>query len=76
MEVNAAVFDVDHDFTGCVAGVDEVLRQQGLLRSARCLEPAERLSPGQRERIAAVRAAYPGWLDEEFVARNRERWLS
>jgi dihydrodipicolinate synthase/N-acetylneuraminate lyase len=76
VEVNAAVFDVDHGFAGCVAGVNEVLRQQGLLRSARCLAPAERLSPGQRERIAAVRDRYPGWLDEEFVAEHRDRWLT
>jgi hypothetical protein len=59
-----------------VTGVNEVLRQQGLLRSARCLVPSERLSPGQREKIAAVRSMYPGWLDEEFVARHRGRWLS
>src|SRR5699024_909595 len=29
VEVNAAVFDVLHDFAGCVPGVNEVLRQQG-----------------------------------------------
>ena len=75
VEVNGAVFDVDHGFAGCVAGVNEVLRQQGLLRSARCLSAAERLSPGQRERIGAVRARYPGWLDEQFVAERRDRWL-
>lgn len=75
VEINAAVFDVDHDFAGCVAGVNEVLRQQGLLRSARCLSAAERLSPGQRERIREVRARHPGWLDEEFVAEHRDRWL-
>jgi hypothetical protein len=76
VEVNAAVFDVDHGFAGCVAGVNEVLRQQGLLGSARCLAPAERLSPGQAERIAGVRARFPEQLDEEFVAANRDRWLS
>jgi len=76
VEINAAVFDVDHGFAGCVAGVNEVLRQQGLLRSARCLSPAERLSPGQRERIRDVRERYPGGLDEEFVAEHRDRWLA
>jgi dihydrodipicolinate synthase/N-acetylneuraminate lyase len=75
VEVNAAVFDVDHGFAGCVAGVNEVLRQQGLLASARCLAPAERLSPGQAERIAGVRARFPELLDEEFVAAHRDRWL-
>ncbi|GAA5134818.1 dihydrodipicolinate synthase family protein [Pseudonocardia adelaidensis] len=76
VEINAAVFDVDHGFAGCVAGVNEVLRQQGLLRSARCLSAAERLSPGQRERIQDVRDRHPGWLDEEFVAEHRDRWLA
>jgi hypothetical protein len=76
VEINAAVFDVDNGFAGCVPGVNEVLRQQGVLRSARCLADADRLSPGQVEKIAAVRARYPDWLDEEFVARNRDRWLA
>ncbi|MHA6624859.1 dihydrodipicolinate synthase family protein [Pseudonocardia sichuanensis] len=75
VEVNAAVFDVDHGFAGCVAGVNEVLRQQGLLGSARCLAPEERLSPGQAERIAGVRKRFPELLDEEFVAAHRDRWL-
>lgn len=75
VEVNAAVFDVDNAFTGCVAGVNEVLRQQGLLASARCLSPDDRLSPGQRERITTARERYPSRLDEEFVAEHRDRWL-
>lgn len=75
VEVNAAVFDVDHDFAGCVPGVNEVLRQQGLVRTARCLG-RDVLSPGQSERIAAVRARYPDLLDEEFVAANRDGWLA
>ena len=76
VEVNAAVFDVLNDFAGCVPGVNEVLRQQGLLSSARCLTETERLSPGQPELIASVRQRFPGLLDEEFVAANRDRWLA
>ena len=75
VEVNAAVFDVAHDFAGCVPGVNEVLRQQGLLSSAQCLSETERLSPGQTELIAGVRQRFPGLLDEEFVAEHRDRWL-
>ncbi|MBP2479060.1 dihydrodipicolinate synthase/N-acetylneuraminate lyase [Crossiella equi] len=76
VEVNAAVFDVAHRFAGCVAGVNEVLRQQGLLTSAACLSPAERLSPGQADLIAEVRRRFPTLLDEDFVAAHRDDWLS
>lgn len=76
VEVNAAVFDVLNDFAGCVPGVNEVLRQQGLLSSARCLTESEQLSPGQSELIASVRQRFPGLLDEEFVAANRDRWFA
>jgi hypothetical protein len=76
VDVNAAVFDVDHDFAGCVAGVNEVLRQQGLVPTVRCLGKRDILSPGQAEQIAQVRERYPNVLDEEFVATHRDDWLA
>ena len=75
-EANAAVFDAGNGFAGCIAGINEVLRRQGLLRSARCLDPAERMSPGQAAAITRVGKAYPRLADDEFVARNLDRWLS
>lgn len=75
-EVNAAVFDVHHGFAGCVAGVNEVLRQQGLAPSAVCLSDTERLSPGQVELIAAARCRFPDLLDEEFIAEHADAWLT
>ena len=75
VEVNAAVFDVLHDFAGCVPGVNEVLRQQGLVQTASVLGP-DRLSPGQAGLIAQVRDSYPDLLDEDFVAENKDDWLS
>lgn len=75
-EINSAVFDTQHGFAGCVAGVNEVLRQQGLVRTSLCLDPVERLSPGQQEAIAEARRRYPELLDEAFVAENLERWRS
>lgn len=75
-EVNAAVFDVRNAFVGCVAGVNEVLRQQGLAPTAECLGDAERLSPGQSELIAEARERYPDLLDEAFIAENSDAWLS
>ncbi|WIY00963.1 dihydrodipicolinate synthase family protein [Amycolatopsis mongoliensis] len=75
VEVNAAVFDVAHGFAGCVAGVNEVLRQQGLLGSSRCLSTAERLSPGQAELIEQARHRFPHLFDETFVREHRDDWL-
>jgi dihydrodipicolinate synthase/N-acetylneuraminate lyase len=74
-EMNAAVFDVAHDFHGVIAGCHEVLRRQGLLESIRCLDPKEGLSPGQAELLTAVAARYPELTDDAFVAAHREEWL-
>jgi len=75
-EINSEVFDVKHAFAGCVAGVNEVLRQQGLVGTSICLDDNDRLSDGQAEAIAAMRRRYPELLDEAFVAENLERWRS
>ena len=75
-DCNGAFFDVANDFKGCIAGVHEVLRRQGLLEGTWCLDPDERLSPGQTAEIDRVYAAYPELNDDAFVAANLERWLA
>ncbi len=75
-EANSALFDVQHQFHGCIAGLHEVLRRQGLLAGTWCLDPGEGLSPGQREEIDRVLRSYPGLNDDDFVAQHRDRWLS
>ncbi|MBY0338255.1 MAG: dihydrodipicolinate synthase family protein [Acetobacteraceae bacterium] len=74
-EMNAAIFDVAHDFHGVIAGCHEVLRRQGLLETIRCLDPRETLSPGQAELITDVARRYPELTDDAFVAAHREAWL-
>jgi dihydrodipicolinate synthase/N-acetylneuraminate lyase len=74
-EANAAVFDAANGFAGCIAGVHEVLRRQGLLAGTWCLDPEETLSPGQAKEIARVCAAYPDLTDDDFVAEHRDEWL-
>ncbi|WP_296352644.1 dihydrodipicolinate synthase family protein [Ramlibacter sp.] len=74
-DCNAALFDVAHDFHGCIAGCHEVLRRQGLLEGTWCLDPAEGLSPGQAEALSRVARDYPHLTDDAFVARHRARWL-
>jgi dihydrodipicolinate synthase/N-acetylneuraminate lyase len=74
-DANAAFFDARNGFSGCIAGIHEVLRRQGLLEGRWCLDPAEDLSPGQEAEIDRVLSAYPHLADDAFVAENRERWL-
>jgi hypothetical protein len=75
-DCNAALFDVAHDFHGCIAGCHEVLRRQGLLEGTWCLDPQEGLSPGQAEALTRVARDYPHLVDDGFVAQHRERWLA
>jgi dihydrodipicolinate synthase/N-acetylneuraminate lyase len=72
---NSAFFDAAHGYAGCVAGLHEVLRRQGLLEGTWCLDPKEGLSPGQKEEIDRVCAAYPHLNDDAFVATHRDEWL-
>jgi dihydrodipicolinate synthase/N-acetylneuraminate lyase len=72
---NSAVFDVAHDFHGCIAGCHEVLRRQGILQGVWCLDPNEGLSAGQAEELDRVRRDYPHLVDDDFVRANLARWL-
>ncbi len=74
-DMNAALFDAAHNFAGCLPGIHEVLRRQGLLRTTACLDPHEQLSAGQATEITRVARAYPWLVDDEFVAANKSRWL-
>ncbi|WHX51218.1 dihydrodipicolinate synthase family protein [Paenibacillus woosongensis] len=74
-DANAAFFDPGHDFHGCIPGIHEVLRRQGLLEGRWCLNPAEQLSPGQMEEIDRVYHSYPHLNDDDFVHRHLAKWL-
>lgn len=73
-DCNAVVFDVEHDFAGCIPGCHEILRRQGLMQTNFCLDPHEVLSPGQNEEIDRLYRTYPEWTDDQFVAANLARW--
>lgn len=75
-DANAAIFDSTNRFAGCLPGIHEVLRRQGLLTTTACLDPHEQLSPGQARQITRVTKAYPWLVDDTFVARHRDTWLS
>jgi len=72
---NAAFFDAGNNFSGCIAGIHEVLRRQGLFDEIRLLESEPGLSPGQAEAIDRVLAAYPHLNDDAFVEAHRDEWL-
>ena len=74
-DANAAFFDAANRYAGCIPGIHEVLRRQGLLEGIWCLEEREKLSPGQAEEIERVYAAYPELNDDSFVAEHRHEWL-
>ena len=73
---NAAFFDSRNGFKGSIAGIHEVLIRQGILEGNYTINPAEVLSPGQKEEIERVYAIYPELNDDIFVAENLDKWLS
>jgi len=73
---NAAFFDARNGFKGSIAGIHEILIRQGLLEGNYTINPREVLSPGQKEEIDRVYAIYPELNDDQFVARNLDRWLN
>lgn len=74
-DANAALFDARNAYHGCIAGIHEALRRQGLLRGLWCLDPEEGLSPGQLDEIDRVHATHPELRDDAFVAANLDAWL-
>lgn len=75
-DCNAAFFDTANNFRGCITGLHEVLRRQGLLEGIWTLDPEEKLSPGQKNEIDRVYASYPHLNDDDFIAENLDKWLS
>lgn len=73
---NAAFFDAANNFKGCITGIHEVLRRQGLLEGIWTLNEKETLSPGQLNEINRVYKAYPHLNDDAFVAEHLSKWLS
>lgn len=73
-DCNGAFFDAAHGFAGCIPGVHEVLRRQGLMPGVWCLDPDVVLSPGQAEEIDRVCKMYPELSDDAFVAAHLKEW--
>ena len=74
-DANAAFFDPNNQFKGSIAGINEVLARQGLLKGRWCLLDKEKLSPNQLEEINRVYVDYPHLHDDAFVKENLAKWF-
>lgn len=75
-DCNAVLFDVANQYQGCIPGIHEVLRRQGLLEGTWCLNPKETLGHGQLAEIDRIYEAYPHLNDDAFVETHRDQWLN
>ena len=66
-DANGALFDVKGNFAGCIVGLHEILRRQGLLDGTWTLNPDEVLGEAQRAELDRVCAMYPELTDDDFV---------
>lgn len=66
-DMNAVIFDAKNAYKGCIAGIHEVLRRQGLMEGLWCLSAEEQLSGGQLEEIDRIYQAYPDLTDDAFA---------
>lgn len=73
-DTNSAFFDTAHNFSGCIAGLHEILRRQGLMKNIYCLNPEETLSEGQLDELNRVCDMYPHLNDNDFIKENIEEW--
>jgi dihydrodipicolinate synthase/N-acetylneuraminate lyase len=74
-DANGAIFDVKNRFHGCISGIHEILRRQGLMAGTWCFNPQESLSRGQDAELDRICAAYPHLTDDTFVAQHLDEWL-
>jgi dihydrodipicolinate synthase/N-acetylneuraminate lyase len=75
-DANGAIFDVQHNYRGCIPGIHWVLQRQGLMQGTWTLNPHEQLSNGQVAEIERIYTAYPHLNDDAFVAAHLEDWLN
>ena len=75
-DANGAFFDSANAFKGCIAGLHEILKRQGLMDNIFCLNPEETLSVGQAEELDRVQDMYPHLNDDEFIKEHICEWKS
>lgn len=73
-DTNAVLFDAPNNFRGCIPGIHEVLRRQGLFKNILCLNRSEILSDGQSEEFDRIYKMYPHLFDDDFIKENITKW--
>ncbi len=73
-DTNSAFFDTAHNFNGCIAGLHEILRRQGLMKNIYCLNPDETLSEGQLDELNRIQDMYCYLSDDEFIKQHIDEW--
>ncbi len=73
-DANGVIFDAKNGFAGCISGIHEVLRRQGLIKGIWCLNPDEVLSEGQSEELDRIYNMYPNLNDDVFVTDFLKRY--
>lgn len=71
---NGVFFDAAHQFAGCIPGVHEVLRRQGMMPGIWCLDPEETLREGQAQEIDRIYEMYPDLNDDAFIREHLKDW--
>jgi len=74
-DANSVIFDAPNNFQGCIPGIHEILRRQGLLKGIWCLNPHEVLSAGQMQEIDRIYRDYPHLNDDDFVTSHLDQFL-
>lgn len=64
---NSAFFDAANNFKGCIVGLHEVLRRQGLMDGVWTLNENDKLSSSQQQEIDRIYEMYPHLNDDAFV---------
>ncbi len=72
---NAVIFDAANGYAGCLPGILELLRLQGLVRGTWTFDTNEQLSPGQGEAISRLSRRFPELHDDAFVRMHLDEWL-
>ncbi len=72
---NAVIFDAANDYTGCLPGILDVLRRQGLVRGVWTFDTHEQLSPGQAQALEQLAVRFPELHDDAFVREHLDDWL-
>ncbi|HCT55830.1 MAG TPA: dihydrodipicolinate synthase family protein [Gemmatimonas aurantiaca] len=72
---NAVIFDAANGYRGCLPGILEVLRRQGLVRGTWTFDTHEQLSSGQADLLTRLQTLHPELVDDAFIDLHRDAFF-